>query len=109
MIDGDEKNIPGQVEHREEQSVVMNSDDDDFQVPKGYWYSYRFIGSMVGIVLLANNLFIGYAMPVSYQGNVLVKSKTLTFVEKANALSLIDAELGMSSFTPLGHYVCATY
>ena len=39
--------------------------DDDTGVPKGYWTSYRFLGSMVAILLLANNDFIAYAMPVS--------------------------------------------
>lgn len=67
MRNTDEKETLEQIEHehREDQSTVMDSSDDDFQVPKGYWYSYRFIGSMIGIVLLANNLFIGYSMPVS--------------------------------------------
>ncbi|VUC21569.1 unnamed protein product [Clonostachys rosea] len=47
-------------------------------VPPGYWYSPRFIGSTVAIVLLANNLFIGYAMPT-------------------NVLNVINAGLGPDS------------
>jgi hypothetical protein len=58
-----EKNIPA------EQNEVLSGDssvaDDDFGVPKGYWTSYRFLGSMSAILLLANNDFIAYAMPVS--------------------------------------------
>lgn len=36
-------------------------DDDD----PGYWFSLRFIGTLLGIMFLANSLFIGYAMPVT--------------------------------------------
>jgi hypothetical protein len=39
-----------------------NADLND--VPNGYWRSYRFIGSITAIILLANGLFIGYVMPV---------------------------------------------
>lgn len=38
--------------------------EHDSEVPKGYWTSFDFIGSCAAIVLLANCLFIGYAMPV---------------------------------------------
>lgn len=41
------------------------NEDDSNDVPSGYWRSYRFIGSLLAIVLLANGLFIGYVMPVS--------------------------------------------
>jgi hypothetical protein len=34
-------------------------------VPRSYWYSPGFLGSCLAIILLGNNLFIGYAMPVS--------------------------------------------
>jgi hypothetical protein len=42
-----------------------NADSND--VPSGYWRSYRFIGSITAIILLANGLFIGYVMPVRTQ------------------------------------------
>lgn len=64
MSDNEKMREQEYVEHREDSSAVPVP-DDDLGVPKGYWYSYRFIGSMTAIVLLANNLFIGYAMPVS--------------------------------------------
>jgi hypothetical protein len=38
--------------------------DPSNDVPSGYWRSYRFLGSLLAIVLLANGLFIGYVMPV---------------------------------------------
>ncbi|KAJ3547072.1 hypothetical protein NM208_g1696 [Fusarium decemcellulare] len=63
------------VEHHKEQPNVTPEDKNDFTVPKGYWYSHRFVGSMLAIVLLANNLFIGYSMP-------------------ANVIGIIDADLG---------------
>ncbi|KAF4470300.1 siderophore iron transporter [Fusarium albosuccineum] len=64
------------VEHCEEQLNVAPEDKIDFTVPRGYWYSYRFVGSMLAIMLLANNLFIGYSMP-------------------ANVIGIIDADLGV--------------
>jgi hypothetical protein len=42
-------------------------EDDSNDVPNGYWRSYRFIGSLVAIVLLANGLYIGYVMPVGIE------------------------------------------
>lgn len=48
-----------------EQITMVAPDEDGSGVPPGYWTSPRFLGSCVAIVLLANNLFIGYAMPVS--------------------------------------------
>ncbi|CAK7225108.1 hypothetical protein SCUCBS95973_005747 [Sporothrix curviconia] len=42
-----------------------------------YWKSFRFLGSLGVIMLMANSLFIGYAMPV-------------------NVLSVIDADIGPS-------------
>ncbi|CAK7216997.1 hypothetical protein SCUCBS95973_003002 [Sporothrix curviconia] len=42
------------------------ADDDAGDVtPPGYWTSYRFIGSVIAIVFLGNNLFIGYSMPAN--------------------------------------------
>ncbi|KAF9887642.1 hypothetical protein FE257_009735 [Aspergillus nanangensis] len=43
----------------------------------GYWKSYRLLGSLLAIVLLGNNLFIGYSMPV-------------------NILSVINGDIGPS-------------
>ncbi|KAL4898370.1 siderophore iron transporter [Aspergillus ambiguus] len=43
----------------------------------GYWKSYQFLGSMLAMSLLGNNLFIGYSMPV-------------------NVLSVINADIGPS-------------
>ena len=39
------------------------NEDDSNDLPSGYWRSYRFIGSLGAIVLLANGLYIGYVMP----------------------------------------------
>ena len=44
--------------------VGVSANEEDSDVPKGYWASYEFLGSCVAIILLANSLFIGYAMPV---------------------------------------------
>ncbi|CAK7204997.1 hypothetical protein SEUCBS139899_007760 [Sporothrix eucalyptigena] len=48
-------------------STVHTAADEDTgdATPAGYWTSFRFLGSVVAIVLLANNLFIGYSMPAS--------------------------------------------
>jgi hypothetical protein len=52
----------------------VEANEYDSAVPPGYWYSYEFVGSMVGIALLGNSLFIGYAMPVSpdFQGHRII-------------------------------------
>jgi hypothetical protein len=52
------------LEQAETVENVANTDDSN-DVPSGYWKSYRFLGSLIAIVLLANGLFIGYVMPVS--------------------------------------------
>lgn len=77
MNDNEKMREQEHVEHREDGSSGVPVPDDDLSVPKGYWYSYRFIGSMTAIVLLANNLFIGYAMPVSLtaQATTVMTSK----------------------------------
>jgi hypothetical protein len=46
-----------------------------------YWKSFRFIGSLAAITLMANSLFIGYSMPV-------------------NVLSVVDADIGESPLLP---------
>ena len=59
-----------QIESRKDDLKASNAEASeelmhDFVLPPGYWYSWRFIGSVTAIVLLGNNLFIGYLMPVS--------------------------------------------
>lgn len=53
----------GQTEHTEV-SDATSAGDQSLSEDVGYWYSLRFIGTLLGIMLLANSLFIGYAMPV---------------------------------------------
>ncbi|KAL1889157.1 hypothetical protein Sste5346_009106 [Sporothrix stenoceras] len=56
---------------REEVSMNENSGENDQPVEgeneedTKYWFSYKFIGSFLGVVLLANNVFIAYTIPVS--------------------------------------------
>lgn len=69
-----EKNLAAeQNEIRSEDSAAVHNDDTG--VPAGYWTSYRFLGSISAILLLANNTFIAYSMPV-------------------NILSVINADIG---------------
>jgi hypothetical protein len=44
------------------QPSAVHTDTND--VPPGYWRSYKFLGTVLAIILLANSLFIGYVMPV---------------------------------------------
>lgn len=53
-----------QAEHNEDLAVVTGAGDESSPEDGSYWLSFRFIGSLIGIMLLANSLFIGYAMPV---------------------------------------------
>lgn len=64
-MDADKPTQEEMVEHREGASLANSVAEDESGVPPGYWYSYRFLGSLTAIILLANNLFIGYSMPVS--------------------------------------------
>lgn len=34
-------------------------------IPAGYWWSYRFLGTFSSIVLLAASLFVNFNLPVS--------------------------------------------
>lgn len=45
--------------------VENSTDEDDQNIGPGYWRSFRFLGTLAAIVLMANTLFIGYSMPVS--------------------------------------------
>jgi hypothetical protein len=51
------------LEHAETVNLPI-TDGNSNDVPSGYWRSYRFLGSITAIILLANGLFIGYVMPV---------------------------------------------
>lgn len=33
-------------------------------LPSGYYHSPRFIGSLIGVVLMANSLYLGFVLPV---------------------------------------------
>ncbi|CAK7224030.1 hypothetical protein SBRCBS47491_005410 [Sporothrix bragantina] len=46
-------------------NTITDTDDAGDVTPPGYWTSFRFIGSVIAIVLLGNNLFIGYSMPAN--------------------------------------------
>ena len=56
------------AEHHEEPSLPLPVMEEESGVPPGYWTSFRFLGSIAAITLLANNLFIGYSMPVREHG-----------------------------------------
>ncbi|OAA63312.1 siderophore iron transporter [Niveomyces insectorum RCEF 264] len=60
----------------QETSVARGVQAND--IPAGYWYSFRILGSYAAILLLACALFINYTMP-------------------ASAITVINAELGYSS------------
>ena len=64
----DTKTIPehiDDVQGSQNESLAEGTEPVEENIEKGYWKSPRFIGSCIAIILLANNLFIGYAMPVS--------------------------------------------
>jgi len=33
-------------------------------LPPGYYHSPRFVGSIIGVVLMANSLYLGFVLPV---------------------------------------------
>jgi len=47
-----------------EDSIHRNVVGQDAAELHGYWKSSRLLGSLLAIVLMANSLFVGYAMPV---------------------------------------------
>lgn len=78
-MDDGKKGEVDMIENRKDgpANIPQNSgliEEEGAGVPAGYWYSPRFIGSTVAIVLLANNLFIGYAMPVRLNTNTPISS-----------------------------------
>ncbi len=58
-------------------SQRRNNVGEDANLLQSYWSSPRLVGSVIGVILLANSLYIGYAMPV-------------------NVLSVINADIGPS-------------
>lgn len=55
---------PRRHKHVNDSITVLETGVQSENLEKGYWRSFRFIGSCTAIVLLANNLFAGYVMPV---------------------------------------------
>ena len=37
---------------------------DYHDLPKGYYRSAKFIGSFIGVILMAQSLYVGYVLPV---------------------------------------------
>jgi MFS family permease len=58
-------------------SQRRNNVGEDADLLQNYWTSPRLVGSVISVILLANSLYIGYAMPV-------------------NVLSVINADIGPS-------------
>lgn len=52
-----------QSSHQENIPPALDYDHEN--VRAGYWRSWRFIGSVTAIVLMANSLYFGYILPVS--------------------------------------------
>lgn len=58
-----------------QQVSTLNTDSDNEaaaargvesgNIPKGYWWSFRFLGTFTSIVLLAASLFVNFNLPVS--------------------------------------------
>ncbi|CAI6290664.1 unnamed protein product [Periconia digitata] len=80
------------------------SNEQDTQVPRGYWTSFGFIGSCLAIILLGNSLFIGYSLPVipppTSTHMFLLRAFALTRIKKTtqvNILSVINTSIGPDS------------
>jgi hypothetical protein len=58
-----EKNSIEHVDTLDQPAAAVHTDLDE--IDSGYWRSYKFLGTVLAIILLANSLFIGYVMPVS--------------------------------------------
>lgn len=53
----------------------MERSDDEFDIapeaigtgnlPPGYYYSPKFLGTMIGVTLMSVSLYVGYVLPVS--------------------------------------------
>lgn len=64
--------ISGTTEHVNDLSKTETIDDeapvargvDVDEIPAGYWMSFRFLGSVASIVLLAVCLYVGFSLPV---------------------------------------------
>ncbi|KAI1618842.1 siderophore iron transporter [Exophiala viscosa] len=85
VIEG-EKESSSTVEHTQGLSKTLTLPDDEApvargidaeEIPAGYWLSFRFLGSVASIVLLAVCLYIGFSLP-------------------ASCLAVINADLGPS-------------
>lgn len=68
----DEKHM---AEHNEV-SVPSTAEADDHvaneaigtgNLPPGYFYSAKFLGTMIGVSLMNISLYVGYVLPVSWQ------------------------------------------
>lgn len=93
---------------------VQTHDDADLSaigghledLPPGYYRSPKFVGSIIGVVLMANSLYLGFVLPVrvsSLLSCLLSRDRKLTFwaVLQSNTLSVINADLGLlHSFVP---------
>lgn len=51
------------VEEDSEAPEIRGVDSGD--IPSQYWWSFRFLGSGLSVILLAVSLYIGFSLPVS--------------------------------------------
>lgn len=80
-----EKVASTEAEHRNE----LGQDAVDLE---GYWGSWPFIGSISAIILMANSLFVGYAMPVGRPH----RNDNIANAKQVNVLTVINADIGPS-------------
>lgn len=66
-----------EVRHLEDQRDQISGVGGIMDFQKGYYWNSKFIGSMIGIILMAQSLYVGYVLP-------------------ASSLEIINADLGPS-------------
>lgn len=129
-------NTKVEAEHHEMQTLrKVNSQDSlnrnelgyDATELGNYWWSPRLIGSMLAVFLLANSIFIGYALPVnilsvinadigpspniylvSLMNTIFTGVLHLFFARLSDILGRRYFLIGGQMFTVIGSIICAT-
>lgn len=64
-IENEHIDINHTVQKVETTDIPEDLGGDARDIPSGYWKSYKFIGSIVGIFFMSMSLYLGFVLPVS--------------------------------------------
>lgn len=62
------------------------------ELPSGYYWNWRFIGSVIAVAFMAQGLYLG--MLPSFNNQVVMLTTSIGYILPANTITIINADLG---------------